>query len=540
MSKPNILRGTMMLTSANFLSKILGVIYVIPFYMLVGDAGGTLFNYGYIPYMIFISISTMGIPLAMSKFVSKYHALGDYTTKEAMYRTGLTIMIGTGFFAFALMFLSADWLAGIIIPNEGFTNTQEDVAFVIQMVSFALLVIPAMSLTRGYFQGHNSMGPTAVSVVVEQIARIIFLLAATYIVIEVLNGSMTTAVGMATFSALIGAIASSIVLVWFYRKRKPLIERELENAPIEPSISKKKMVLELLSYAGPFVLVGVAIPLYQFIDTLTFNRAMAVAGLGEVSEQFLSVISLYGHKIVVIPITIATGLALASLPAVTQAFTTNDANSYHSYLQQTILNVFLFIFPAVVGIMILAEPLYGTFYSPEAAQDFAAPILAYYAPAALFFGLFTVTASILQGINRQNFTVISLLTGLVIKGSANAPMIIWLGPEGAVFATILAALAASGLNLWKIQRVTQFDQKKLFKKILLIVILSAIMGLIVLLVNYATGLVFGPEATKLKHVTQLLVSVVIGIYAYFWMAYKTTLLERLLGAKVKRFSKFFI
>ncbi|MFB9973363.1 polysaccharide biosynthesis protein [Allobacillus sp. SKP2-8] len=540
MSKPNILRGTMMLTSANFLSKILGVIYVIPFYMLVGDAGGTLFNYGYIPYMIFISISTMGIPLAMSKFVSKYHALGDYTTKEAMYRTGLTIMIGTGFFAFALMFLSADWLAGIIIPNEGFTNTQEDVAFVIQMVSFALLVIPAMSLTRGYFQGHNSMGPTAVSVVVEQIARIIFLLAATYIVIEVLNGSMTTAVGMATFSALIGAIASSIVLVWFYRKRKPLIERELENAPIEPSISKKKMVLELLSYAGPFVLVGVAIPLYQFIDTLTFNRAMAVAGLGEVSEQFLSIISLYGHKIVVIPITIATGLALASLPAVTQAFTTNDANSYHSYLQQTILNVFLFIFPAVVGIMILAEPLYGTFYSPEAAQDFAAPILAYYAPAALFFGLFTVTASILQGINRQNFTVISLLTGLVIKGSANAPMIIWLGPEGAVFATILAALAASGLNLWKIQRVTQFDQKKLFKKILLIVILSAIMGLIVLLVNYATGLVFGPEATKLKHVTQLLVSVVIGIYAYFWMAYKTTLLERLLGAKVKRFSKFFI
>lgn len=229
-----------MLTSANFLSKILGVIYVIPFYMLVGDAGGTLFNYGYIPYMIFISISTMGIPLAMSKFVSKYHALGDYTTKEAMYRTGLTIMIGTGFFAFALMFLSADWLAGIIIPNEGFTNTQEDVAFVIQMVSFALLVIPAMSLTRGYFQGHNSMGPTAVSVVVEQIARIIFLLAATYIVIEVLNGSMTTAVGMATFSALIGAIASSIVLVWFYRKRKPLIERELENAPIEPSISKRK------------------------------------------------------------------------------------------------------------------------------------------------------------------------------------------------------------------------------------------------------------------------------------------------------------
>src|SRR5690625_5030953 len=189
MSKQNIFRGTMMLTGANFLSKFLGVIYVIPFYYLVVNAGGALYQYGYIPYMIFISISTLGIPLAMSKFVSKYHALGDHVTKESMYRTGMSLMLGTGFVAFAIMFLTADWLAGIIIPNQEMDNSADDVAFVIRMVSFALLILPMMSLTRGYFQGHGSMGPTAISVVVEQIARIIFLLTAAYIVIQVMDRS---------------------------------------------------------------------------------------------------------------------------------------------------------------------------------------------------------------------------------------------------------------------------------------------------------------------------------------------------------------
>ena len=541
MSKPNIVRGTMMLTSANFLSKILGVIYVIPFYMLVGEAGGALYNYGYIPYTIFISISTMGIPLAMSKFVSKYHSIGDYATKEAMYRTGFSIMIGTGFFAFALMFLTADWVSGIVIPSEGFDNTQEDVAFVIRMVSFALLIIPAMSMTRGYFQGHNSMGPTAISVVVEQIVRIIFLLSATYIVIKVIGGTLTTAVGLATFSAFIGAIASSAVLYWYYRKRKPLMEREMEKAPtLEPTISRKQMILELLSYAGPFVLVGVAIPLYQLIDTLTFNRAMAAVGLGEVAETYYSAITLYGHKIVVIPVTLATGLAMASLPAITQAFIKNDSGTYKGYLQQTILIIFLFVFPAVIGIMALGDQLYGTFYSPVQAEEFGGQLLMYYAPAALFFGLFTVTSSILQGINRQNFTIISLLAGLAIKAVFNIPFISWFGPEGSIFATILAVFVASGMNIIRIHRVTQFNAKKLGKQILLIVILSVIMGLIVLVVNYLTGLFFGEDPTKLKHIVQLVVSVGIGMYAYFWMAYKTTLLERLLGSKVNRFSKFFL
>lgn len=78
MSDSKFLRGTLIVTLGTFLVKFLGMIYVFPFHALVGTEGGTLYTYGYIPYTIFLSIATAGVPLAVSKFVSKYNALGDY------------------------------------------------------------------------------------------------------------------------------------------------------------------------------------------------------------------------------------------------------------------------------------------------------------------------------------------------------------------------------------------------------------------------------------------------------------------------------
>src|SRR5690625_900152 len=92
----NIVRGTMLLTGASFLSRFLGMIYVIPFNALVGSQGGALYFYAYNPYSILISISTVGVPLAVSKFVAKYNSLGDYETGMRMFRTGLMMMLLTG------------------------------------------------------------------------------------------------------------------------------------------------------------------------------------------------------------------------------------------------------------------------------------------------------------------------------------------------------------------------------------------------------------------------------------------------------------
>uniref|UniRef100_UPI003081B357 oligosaccharide flippase family protein n=1 Tax=Virgibacillus salexigens TaxID=61016 RepID=UPI003081B357 len=95
------------------------------------------------------------------------------------------------------------------------------------MVSVALIIIPAMRIARGFFQGHNSMGPTAVSQVDEQIVRIVFLLGGSFIILKIFDGTILAAVGFTTFAAFLGALASSIILWLYWRKRKPFLEKQI-------------------------------------------------------------------------------------------------------------------------------------------------------------------------------------------------------------------------------------------------------------------------------------------------------------------------
>src|SRR5699024_8494900 len=126
------------------------------------------------------------------------------------------------------------------------------------------------------------MGPTAVSQIVEQIVRIAFVLSGAFIVIKIYNGSIATAVGMATFAALIGALASCVVLWMYWRKRKAVILSNVNNQRFTYDIPMKKLFIELLSYAGPFIIVGLATSLYQLVDQFTFERSMTAVGLGEI------------------------------------------------------------------------------------------------------------------------------------------------------------------------------------------------------------------------------------------------------------------
>src|SRR5699024_8354775 len=138
----------------------------------------------YTPYNILISISTVGLPLAVSKFVSKYNSLDDYETGLRMFKAGVTMMLVTGFLAFLTLFFNAKFLSGKKITEDNEDGISvSDVRMVIRIVSFALIIIPAMRIVRGYYQGYQSMGPTAISQVIEQIVRIALLLVAAIVVI---------------------------------------------------------------------------------------------------------------------------------------------------------------------------------------------------------------------------------------------------------------------------------------------------------------------------------------------------------------------
>lgn len=409
-----ILKGTILLTAGTFLSKFLGMIYTVPFENMVGTEGTDLFSIAYVPYSILLSLSSMGVPVAVSKFVSKYNSLGDYETGRRMLKAGMTLMSITGVLAFLMLFFSAEQVAVWTIGEE--SERLGQATMVIQMVSFALLVIPPMSITRGFFQGYESMAPTAVSQVVEQIVRIVFLLGSVFVIMQLMQGPMPRAVGFATFAAFIGGLASCLVLYLYWRKRKPYLDRQLEAQEYTSGLSNKEMFKELFSYAGPFILVGIATPLYQLVDQFTMEKAIRASG--EAYNNAFSIINFLSHKLIMIPVTLGLGLSLALLPAITQAFTKNEMNRLNHQINQALQIVALLIIPAVVGLSVVALEAYGTFYGVDEVT-YRGDLLRWYAPVGLFLALYTVTSSILQGINKQNFAVVSLGTGIMLKIALN-------------------------------------------------------------------------------------------------------------------------
>ncbi|MFD2046380.1 oligosaccharide flippase family protein [Ornithinibacillus salinisoli] len=536
MSNSNIVRGAMLLTAASFISKFLGMIYVIPFHAMVGEKGGALYQYAYIPYSILITVATVGIPLAVSKFVSKYNSLNDYYTGMRMFRTGMSIMAITGTIAFLGLFFGAEALAKQMIPSDDLHNSVEDVTMVIRMVSFALIITPSMSIFRGFFQGNQSMGPTAVSQVVEQIVRIIFLLTAVFLVLKVFDGELAFAVGLATFAAFLGAIASYVVLLVYWKKRKPFLDKNISQQKHVYDIPKKDLMKELFRYAGPFVIVSVSIPLFQFVDNLTFSKTMVKIGRGEIAEIALAGFNLYGHKLVIIPVSIATGLSLAVLPAITSSFTQRNQSLLYQQINQSFQVILTLVIPAVVGLSLLSTEAYGALYGLQHIS-ITGPLLGWYAFVGLFYAMLTVSSSILQGINQQNYAVIHLIIGLLVKILFNIQFIYMFGQKGAIFATALAAGVAVALNCWRIKKAIEFPFKQTWKRTILIIIFVLFMAFAIWITKLLLGMFIAYEESRFGVTLMLIIGVVFGGGVYLWLAYASTLLERVFGEKVRILDK---
>jgi O-antigen/teichoic acid export membrane protein len=525
-----LLRGTFILTLGTIISKVLGLFYVIPFDAIVGQEGTTLYQYSYVPYTIFISIATAGIPLAISKFISKYNALEEYAVGRKLFKSGLVVMLITGIVSFLILYASAPLLADMIIRDNDQMTSREDVITVTRAVSFALIVVPFMSLIRGFFQGHQSMGPSAVSQVIEQIVRIVFLLAGAYVVLHIFHGKVATAVSLATFAAFIGAIGSLLVLFWYWYKRKPYLDELLLEDKGSINISLKDMYKEILLYAAPFVFVGIANPLFQFIDQITFNRAMVEIGLAKQSDFAFSALNFYSHKLVIIPVSLATAFSLTLVPNITKSYIEEDFKGMHGMLNQTFQVLLFLTVPAVVGMSMLAEPIYTTFYGHDL---FGTEVLRAYAPVAILFALYSVTAAIMQGINEQRFTILSLLVGLLIKLSLNIPLIKIMETKGAILATALGYGAAILINLVVIKMYAHYHYKLVWRRAILIGIFSLLMFLGAGAVYQIFNLFLTPKSAW-QSLIMILVCALVGFLIYSYLGLRSKLVNILFGDKVDR------
>ncbi|KUP05545.1 cell division protein [Bacillus coahuilensis p1.1.43] len=529
-----LFRGTLILSLGVYISKFLGLFYVIPFYDLIGgEDNAALYTYGYIPYTIFLTIATAGVPLAVSKYIAKYNALGEYAVGRKLFKSGLVIMSMTGVVAFLMMYVNAPWLAEVTLRSQEKVEgdiSVGDVTTVIRAVSFALLIIPFMSLIRGFFQGHQSMGPSAVSQVIEQIVRIIFLLGGVYVVIYLLDGSYKTAISVATFAAFVGGIASLIVLGVYWKKRKRRFDELLEQHPGNMNISLPTIYKEIILYSIPFSLVALANPLFQLVDQISFNKAMIEIGLGAIKNDAFGVLNFSSHKLVIIPVSLATAFSMTLIPLITESFIKEDRQILYKQLDQTFQVLLFLTIPAALGISILAEPSYTMFYE---YNELGTDVLRVYAPVAILFALFAVTAAILQGINEQKFTILSLLFGVLLKLVLNIPLIHMFETQGAVYATAIGYLAAILINLYVIHIYADYSYSRVLPKMVRIVALNAVMAIIVWVFYFLLSNFLQPSSER-EAIVLVLICGVVGASVYFYMSLKTRLADELFGSRVDK------
>ncbi|TVT29761.1 polysaccharide biosynthesis protein [Salinicoccus cyprini] len=533
-----LVRGTFLLTIATFITKLLGMLYLIPFYSIMGgEENLALYGYAYTPYTIMLSIAAAGVPGAVSKYISKYNALGAYATSQKLYRSSLIVMMASGLIAFLALFIAAPFIAELqmLAAGDGAHRwSTDDITRIIRVVSVAVIVVPFMATWRGIFQGFESFGPTSVSAVIEQAIRIIFLLGGAFLVLNVWGGTVQTANEIAVFAAFVGVLGSMATLLYFWRKRKNHIDEMIASDNTEYDFSYREMYSEIIRYGIPFIIVSISIPLTLFIDQLTHNNGLALVGVPEeYHDAWFGMLNLTTHKLVMIPTAFASAFAITVLPFITKNYQKGNMEGVHQQIRMMVLMLLFFVIPAALGMMILSAPLYTSFYEFNAM---GIKILLFYAPVSIAISLFTITCSVVQGIDKQNLTLYVVLAMLAIKAAINIPLIIQFGTVGAVMGTGIALSIGALINFLIIKRYGRFHFRSLVKPLIQIVVYSLAMLLVVELIYYA--FIFNMEVEqKINSIIIMAVAVPAGGFVYMLLSFKSGLADEILGSRADKIRK---
>jgi|SRR5690554_5234017 len=527
MSEKSMLKQAFILTAGNIISRFLGLIYIFPFAWLVGQEGQALFSYAYVPYVIFIDLATLGVPLGVAKFISIYNAQNDYITSYRIFKKSTILMLIIGVVMFLMMFILSRPIAYQVLGGKSeLTNNVNDVTYVIRIISSALIVVPSIALLRGFFQGFKIPKSTAVSQIVEQITRVLFILISCFLVIKVLDLNYTVAVYFAVSAATIASIAAYILLRVhlhnFFSKLKVL----LKNSVVTHSKTTMELFKELFKYALPIALFGLITSLYLFIDTLTFNKAYILRNVNN-SEIIYGTYAFEINKLIMIPVSLGMGLGVSMLVYITESYTKKYYKVINKQIIKAMQTCTFIILPILMLMMIFKDSMYSFFYSSR--NNYGPSILLSYAPLALVICFNHITCSIMQGINKQRFLLISMLLGVCFKYLFNEPLIEALGYNGAIFATLIGLTTTIICNFFAMNNSIRFNHFYMIRRLLVIFGVNIIISTILYLFNFVIFDFNINLSSRLNCLLFLAINSIIYGILYFIISYIIGLLDIVFG-----------
>lgn len=531
--KNNFINGAYVTTLGIVISKILGIVYVIPFYAIIGEKGGALYGYAYTVYLLFMSFSSAGIPLSLSKIVSQYQALGYYNAKKRVFLLGKKIAFLLGCFCFVVLLIFAPLIARMIVGDLSGGNSVSDVAFVIRIVASAFLFVPVLSIYRGYFEGHRFMAMPSFSQVLEQIVRIIVIIFGSFLTLKIFHLSVTAAVGVAVFGATIGAIVAYLYLLYKKYQNKNKFNEKIRPVN-EPIITNKQILKKIIICAIPFILIDVFKSFYNYIDMVTVVQGLVNYANFDIveAESIMSMLSTWAAKFNMILLSVSTGIIVSLIPNLTQSVVKDDKKDINKKINQAFSILLFFTLPMTLGISFLSKAIWNVFYG---INNYGPSVLSYYIFVGFLIGLFTSAVSIIQVFEDYKTVILSLAVGVILKFLLNNNLIVAFykmgvpAYYGVITSSIIGYLVTFVVCLVILHYKYGINYENLIKNLFDIISGTSFMAITLFIVK-----LFLPVVSNIRvfNIFIILLYTVVGVFAYLMFCYKNGVIKRIFGNKI--------
>lgn len=474
MKKQSTTRGFAILSAAGIIVKLLSLLYIPFLKKIITLNGFGIYQASYKVYVWIYVIANAGIPVAISKVVSEYMALGHYKDAVKSFKIARFMMLIIGTVMSVLMFLLAGPLASLV----KYENSKLAIMALAPTVFFTSIV----SSYRGYFQGRGNMTPTAVSQILEQVINTIFTLvfAAMFMKYGVDAGCAGGTLGTS-----IGALVAAIYLIIIYEKNKIIKVPKGYKAIDKTRKTNKQLIKRIVQYALPLVIcVGLQYS-GDIIDLGIVKRRLLHSGLTDSqSNEKFALFSMY-RTLLSVPITLISALAASVLPAISGSYSVKDKTSVEEKVNYAFRFCFLVAIPSAVGLAVLNNGIFELLFKEKQGG-----VLLLYGSIVLFLNsVVLIQTSILQSVGKLYVSTLFMVIGVIGKIATNYILVGMpkVNILGAIFGNMVFFIIPLILNYRLINKILKI-KIKLRKHFIKPFLASALMGVVAYGLNIGISL----------------------------------------------------
>lgn len=446
-SNNKFLKGTLILTVSSIVVKVIGSLNWIILSCVLGGEGIGLYQMGFPIYLMAITLSSAGIPVAISIITAEKLAQKDFLGAKRVFNVSLRLLFVTGLVFASALFFGAHWL----IDNHWIRDSRAYYSII--ALAPAVFFVTFLASFRGYLQGWQIMTPTAASEIVEQLMRVVTMIVFANMFMP---HGLAYAAGGASMGAGVGAFCALLVLMWFYGRLKQKLKADLQQQnPLATRESARAIISRLLRLALPVSMSSLMLPVVANLDLLIVPQRLEAAGF-HISQatEFFGYLTGMAVPLINLATIFTAAMTISLVPAISESRALNDVFGIRAKTRTAFRVALIITCPCFVGMYFLAEKIAALIYNAPGAADAIQTM----SVGILLLGLHQISTGILQGLGRTSIPVINMILAAAVKVflSWTLTAIPTLGIKGAAMATVVDFGLAAVLNMIFIYKYTGF------------------------------------------------------------------------------------